>query len=114
MGLGAAQAHAESCNFRTSIGPVRADYEQTNNGGTNVRIYVRGKELNPGMNSCRFENSFRRQSLRCPFVIGRDARLEFYSSYFPRRTPPTKVSVVLWTGLSGDQPNVENVNGRCQ
>jgi hypothetical protein len=111
LGSVSAQAADLNCNFKSSIGDVSAVLADNGNGVDNITFRVRGEEVGSG--TCQAENSLRRSSIRCPVLVDRDTRLEFYRSFFPNRDPAVKYSMVIWSKLSSNSPRVETVSGRC-
>lgn len=107
-----AQAADLNCNFKASLGNVGVTLADTGEGVDKITFKINDQDVGT-TSECRAENSFRTSAIRCPVIVNRETRLEFYRTYFERRNPQVKYSMVIWTKLSSSNPRVESVNGSC-
>jgi hypothetical protein len=111
LGATTAQAADLTCNFKSSLGDVDAILADNGEGRDNISFRINGRDVSSG--GCQAENSFRRDAIRCSVIVDRETRLEFYRAFFPRRNPPVKYSMIIWTNVSSNSPRVENISGNC-
>lgn len=103
-----AAAQAETCSFNTSLGIATLELQE---GGA-MSLDFAGEAVD--LKGCRYDDSFRRDSLRCTVILDGDTRLELYRAYFERRTPKYKTSMIIWKNVNSSRPSVENALGDCR
>ncbi len=102
-----AAAQAETCSFNTSLGIANLEFQE---GGA-MSLDLAGEAVD--LKGCRYDDTFRRESLRCTVILG-ETRLELYRVFFKNRTPQFKTSMIIWKDVNSSRPSVENALGDCR